>query len=91
MCGVVKLTVKYSELEMSLNFGRVCRLCLTDTDYMLPLFNEDAFLPTRIMDVVPVMKVCVLLVQLLCIFVRCVLCIASWTALVGLFGDGIFI
>jgi hypothetical protein len=89
-CGFVKLTVKCSELEMSLNFDRVCRLCLTVTDYMLPLFNEDAVLPTRIMVVVPVMKVNVLLVYLLCIFVRCVLCIASETGLVGLFGNGMF-
>lgn len=43
---------------MSLNFGRVCRLCLTEANYMLPLFNEDAMLPTRIMVVVPLVKVC---------------------------------
>jgi len=53
---------------MSLILGRVCRLCLTDTDCMLPLFNEDAVLPTRIMVVVPVVKVYVLLLHLLCIF-----------------------
>ena len=80
--------MKCSELEMPLNFGRICRLCLTDSDYMLPLFNEDAVLPTRIMVVVPVMKVYVLLVQLLCIFVRCVLCVANETVFVGLFGNG---
>jgi hypothetical protein len=57
---------------------------------MLPLFNEDALLPTRIMVVVPVIKVCVLLVHLPCIFVKRVLCIANWTGLVGVFGDGIF-
>jgi len=89
-CGFVKLTVKCSELEMSLNFGRVCRLCLADTDYMSPLFNEDAVLPTRIMVVMPVMKVYVLLVHLLCIFVRCVLCVTNETMLVGLFGNGMF-
>ena len=79
MCGFVKLNVKCSELEMSLNFGKICRLCMTDTDYMLPLFNEDAVLPTRIMVVVPVMKVYVLFVHLHCIFVRCVLCVANET------------
>lgn len=45
---------------------------------MLPLFNEDAVLPTRIMVVVPVVKVYVLLVHLLYFFVRCVLCQRDW-------------
>ena len=58
---------------------------------MLPLFNEDAALPTRIMVVVPIMKVCVLLLLRLCIFVRCVVCVANLTGLVGVFEDGIFI
>jgi hypothetical protein len=57
---------------------------------MLPLFNEDAVLPTRIMVVVPVMKVYVLLLHLLYIFVRRVLCVANETGLVGLFGNGMF-
>jgi len=57
---------------------------------MSPLFNEDAVLPTRIMVVMPVMKVYVLLVHLLCIFVRCVLCVTNETMLVGLFGNGMF-
>jgi hypothetical protein len=52
---------------------------------MEPLFNEDAVLPTRIMVVVPVMKV-----NLLYIFVRCVLCVANEAGLVGLFGNGMF-
>jgi hypothetical protein len=55
---------------MSLNLGRVCRLCLTDTDCVLPLFNEDVVLPTRIMIVVPIVKVYVLLLYLLCIFFK---------------------
>jgi hypothetical protein len=43
---------------------------------MLPLFKEDAILATRIMVVVPIVKVCVSLVLTICIFVRRVVCFA---------------
>jgi hypothetical protein len=45
---------------MSLNFGSICRLCMMQTNAMLPLFSEDDILQNRIMAVVPVIKVCVL-------------------------------
>jgi hypothetical protein len=48
---------------MSLNFGSICRLCMMQTNTMLPLFSEDGedgILQNRIMAVVPVIKVCAL-------------------------------
>ncbi|XP_033610689.1 zinc finger protein OZF isoform X2 [Cryptotermes secundus] len=41
---------------MSLNFGSICRLCMTQTNTMLPLFSEDCVLQNRIMAVVSVIK-----------------------------------
>lgn len=73
---------------MSVDTGRVCRLCLTETKYMLPLFNEDAVLPTRIMMVVPVVKVCVWFVVKICVLRSVFFPLPTWTGVVGLFGDG---
>jgi len=48
---------------------------------MLPLFNEDAVLPARIMVVVPVVKVYVLLLHLVYIFfIRRMLCQRDWVS-----------
>jgi hypothetical protein len=42
---------------MSLNFGSICRLCMVQTNTMLPLFSDNDVLQNRIMVVVPVLKV----------------------------------
>ncbi|XP_069696533.1 gastrula zinc finger protein XlCGF26.1-like [Periplaneta americana] len=43
---------------MSTNFESICRLCMSHTSSLLPLFSENGNLPSRIMVLVPVIKLC---------------------------------
>ncbi|XP_021918204.1 zinc finger protein 420-like [Zootermopsis nevadensis] len=44
---------------MAINFNNICRLCLVQHDFLLPLFDQDtATLPARIMTLAPNIKVC---------------------------------
>jgi hypothetical protein len=56
---------------MSLNCGSICRLCLTQTNLLEPLFTDNDIIPSRIMVLVPIIKVCELLIS---IFLWCVTC-----------------
>ena len=42
---------------MSKNFDKICRLCMSITECMLPLFEDSSILPEKIMVLIPTLKV----------------------------------
>jgi len=44
-------------MMMTVNFGRMCRLCMKQTDKLLPLFCQDNSLTERVMCLSPSLKV----------------------------------
>lgn len=42
---------------MSVNFGKICRLCMKEAEKLLPMFCQDENLPERVMSLSPGVKV----------------------------------
>lgn len=42
---------------MTLNFNKICRLCMVEDTQLLPLFVQGDNLPDRLMTLVPILKV----------------------------------
>lgn len=44
-------------MSVTLNFNKICRLCMVENAQLLPLFVQDDNLVERLMTVLPVLKV----------------------------------
>lgn len=45
--------------KMTVNFGKICRLCMKQTEKLLPVFCQDNIIPERVMSLSPSLKLCV--------------------------------
>jgi hypothetical protein len=44
-------------MTMTLNFNKICRLCMVEDTQLLPLFRQDGSLIDRLLTLVPILKV----------------------------------